>query len=128
MPQITIESDWHLAVSWAEPLDDNMLKAARGAVVETTRETMDRIQREMPVDTGWAQARWGAPEFGGIYIEEENGLTITHGAGIEPFEYIERLNEGSSSQAPAGFIDAAAEAAEIMLEEKINTGVDMMAS
>lgn len=126
--QISIESDWQLAVSWVEPFDDAMLNGVRGAVVETTKETQDRVQAEMPVDTGWAQARWGAPEYGGIYIEENNGLTITHGSSIEPFEYIERLNEGYSSQAPAGFIDSAAASAEIMLEQRVNEVVDKMAS
>lgn len=69
-----------------------------------------RIQEAMPVDTGAARARWGSPgAAGGIWLEEDDGLTITQGAGLEPFEYISRLNEGYSSQAPAGFIDVLAE-------------------
>lgn len=66
------------------------------------------IKIRMPVDTGRARASWGhsAPPAGsdeGIWIEQPDALSLTQGSAVE---YIEKLNEGSSQQAPAGFIDA----------------------
>lgn len=66
------------------------------------------IKIRMPVDQGTARASWGhsaapaAPDDG-IWIENEDELSITQGSKLP---YIERLNEGWSTQAPAGFIDA----------------------
>lgn len=67
-----------------------------------------RIKIKMPVDTGRARASWGhstapASPADGIWEEDERALSITQGSAVE---YIENLNEGSSQQAPAGFIDA----------------------
>ncbi len=66
------------------------------------------VKLQMPVDTGRARASWGhssAPALpgDGIWDEDEQGLSITQGSTVE---YIPALNEGSSSQAPAGFIDS----------------------
>lgn len=70
-------------------------------------QIMESVKRAMPVDTGAARARWGSPGApGGIWEVEDDGLSITQGAALEPYEYIIRLNEGSSTQAPAGFLDA----------------------
>lgn len=87
--------------------------------------------RVTPVDTGWARANWvpniGAPFEGtaGTREEAEAGLlnTAAQQSGLAsvattyklPLEihqtnnvpYIELLNEGSSSQAPAMFVQAA---------------------
>lgn len=65
------------------------------------------IKIRMPVDTGRARASWGhstapAAPGDGIWIEQFDKLSITQGSRVE---YIERLNEGWSRQAPAGFID-----------------------
>ncbi len=65
------------------------------------------IKIRMPVDTGRARASWGhsAPPAGpgdGVWIEDEADLSIEQGSNVE---YIEKLNSGSSKQAPAGFID-----------------------
>lgn len=92
-------------------------------VLETSNDLRDDIQAQMPVDTGWAQMRWGEPAYGGIWEESNAGLTIEQGSGIEPYEYIEKLNAGSSKQAPAGFIDVAAARAELKLESAIETMV-----
>lgn len=66
------------------------------------------IKIRMPVDQGTARASWGhstapAGVDDGIWIENEDDLSITQGSKLP---YIERLNEGWSTQAPAGFIDA----------------------
>jgi hypothetical protein len=81
-------------------------ESARRNVRVVSLNTKQRIMILMPVDTGAARARWGSPGApGGIWRELDGGLTIEQGAALEPYEYIEKLNEGSSTQAPAGFID-----------------------
>lgn len=66
------------------------------------------IKIRMPVDTGRARASWGhsaapADAGEGIWEEQLDALALTQGSRVP---YIEQLNEGSSQQAPAGFIDA----------------------
>jgi hypothetical protein len=76
-------------------------------------KVLGQVKIAMPVDTGAARARWGvAGAPGGIWIEQDAGMTIIQGAELQPYEYIEKLNEGSSQQAPAGFIDTIAYKAE----------------
>lgn len=75
------------------------------------------IKRRMPVRTGRARASWGhsTPPAGteeGIWVENENGLYIVQGSRVD---YIQYLNDGSSQQAPAGFIDAEQKRGETML-------------
>lgn len=81
------------------------------------------IQIRMPVDTGRARASWGneappppAEPGDGIWEEKDGGMTITQGSNVE---YIEYLNDGWSSQAPAGFIDAEEEAAASGFEQEL---------
>lgn len=81
--------------------------AAKNRVKIVSLRVLGRVKVQMPVDTGAARARWGIQgASGGIWQELDDGMTIVQGAGLEPYEYIERLNEGSSQQAPAGFLDA----------------------
>ncbi len=100
---------WEQYIAKISTLGGDVTNAVATALLEAAQNVQDRVQAEMPVDTGWAQARWGVPEYGGIWEVSEDGLSITQGASIDPYEYIIRLNEGSSTQAPAGFIDAAGE-------------------
>ncbi len=76
-----------------------------GEVQQNVAEGAQRIiadgKIQMPVDTGAARARWGT-----LYNELDGGMTVEVGAELDPYEYIEALNEGHSMQAPAGFIDA----------------------
>lgn len=89
-------------------------------VMEQSLKVLGQVKIVMPVDTGAARARWGVPgAAGGIWREEKYGMEITQGAALEPHEYIIELNEGSSQQAPAGFIDAIAYKAEEELTQKI---------
>lgn len=79
------------------------------------------VKIAMPVDTGRARASWGhstppASPADGIWEENERDLSITQGSRVE---YIEQLNEGSSQQAPAGFIDAIERRAAEELANKI---------
>lgn len=68
------------------------------------------IKIKMPVDTGRARASWGHSETpadvdDGIWEENQAELEIVQGSKVE---YIQALNEGSSRQAPVGFIDVEA--------------------
>lgn len=65
-----------------------------------------QVKLQMPVDTGAARASWGARGEAGIWYEQDNGTTHVQGSRLP---YIQRLNEGWSTQAPAGFIDVIAE-------------------
>lgn len=65
-----------------------------------------QAQVQMPVDTGAARASWGAQGGAGIWYEQDDGTTIVQGSRLP---YIQRLNEGWSTQAPAGFLDVIAE-------------------
>lgn len=109
------------------------------AVLEEGDNTREFVRLVMPIDTGWAQASYGYPEYGGIYdlADDDDGVSLEIGRDlseapqVNPFngkvvsyEYIEKLNEGSSVQAPAGFIDAAAEAADIRLAGNLENRLD----
>ena len=66
------------------------------------------VKIAMPVDTGRARSSWGhsrPPAYpdDGIWEENQQELEIVQGTTVE---YVQNLNEGSSQQAPAGFIDA----------------------
>lgn len=93
------------------------------AIVRRSAFGLERVIKErMPVDTGRAKASWGhstapasAPD--GIWVEDEAALTIEEGSAVE---YIALLNEGSSQQAPAGFIDVSAAVEEEILRQAID--------
>lgn len=111
--------------------------AARGSlrfvIDDLRRFTADQVQalglaihanltETTPVDTGWARSNWQMSA--GSPIESTLGLPGT--SGVPPLvvgyqlrqgpiyitnnvPYIQRLNEGYSQQAPAGFVQAAIE-------------------
>jgi hypothetical protein len=91
-------------------------KVMKQHVLRQSRITQRRIKIEMPVDTGRARSSWGNlypnnvfSELGdGIWEVSNAGLTILQGTNVP---YVVYLNEGWSSQAGAGFIDAAEVAA-----------------
>ena len=95
-------------------------------VMNKALKVLSQVKIAMPVDTGAARARWGVPgASGGLWEVLDDGLTVIQGAQLEPFEYIERLNEGSSMQAPAGFLDTIGYKAE---EELIQEIIDDIAN
>lgn len=80
-----------------------------------------RVKIRMPVDTGRARASWAhstppADPDDGIWEENERELWIEQGSKVQ---YIQRLNEGWSRQAPAGFIDAERMMAQRDLEDAV---------
>lgn len=114
---------WDAAELFISGLPEDLRIGLRGAVEDVSKEVQSRIQERMPVDTGWAQARWGEEMYGGFWEVREDGLEIWQGSEIEPYEYIEKLNEGSSVQAPAGFIDAEAERGALLLINKAEIAI-----
>ena len=114
---------WDAAELFISGLPEDLRIGLRGAVEDVSKEVQSRIQERMPVDTGWAQARWGEEMYGGFWEVREDGLEIWQGSEIEPYEYIEKLNEGSSVQAPAGFIDAEAERGALLLVDKAEVAI-----
>lgn len=105
-------------------------------VARIKNETILEIQRELvdatPVDTGWASHNWipsiGAPATvpGGLPAVEagiaEVMLCTDPDADryvTDPVHYMQYLAEGSSPQAAAGWIDAAAERATQRVEQRV---------
>lgn len=96
----------------------------RVRVVSFDAERMIKIK--MPVDTGRARASWGhstapADAGEGIWEEQQAALSLTQGSRVP---YIEQLNQGSSKQAPAGFIDAEERRAEQALADGLEQDVE----
>ena len=116
--------------AWAADLVNAMTTAAASEVLAESETLANNVEVVMPVLTGWAASRWGEPAVaGGIWEVSDNGLTIEQGSDLETiglFEYITKLNEGSSKQAPAGFIDVEAERAGDKLEARLNEIADMV--
>lgn len=117
--------------AWSADLKNLLTKAAADEVEAESEALANDVAAQMPVDTGWAQSRWAdAAVAGGIWEVRDNGLTIEQGsdlkAQLDLYEYITRLNEGSSKQAPAGFIDASAARAEEKLGNRLDQITDMI--
>ena len=117
---ITVTDDFQDEVSFARRLDDlTEGRVWQGVRAESLR-TMRNIKIAMPVDTGRARAGWGvftpsdlrSLSSGGaddaVWEEDQDNFSIEQGTTIV---YVPRLNDGYSSQAPAGFIDTEAERA-----------------
>lgn len=103
----------------AKEIEDGVTKAVREAALAIDR----RVIFSTPVDTGRARANWRAA-VGGPFVKELNSTNAGEAlsqaqaavAGSKPGQaiyisnnvpYITRLNEGSSAQAPAGFVEDA---------------------
>ena len=115
--------------AWASDLPQAFTKAAAGKVLDVSQQTASNVEMVMPVDTGWASRRWGNPAEYGLWEVSDDGLMIEQGSDlsvINMFEYIKKLNEGSSMQAPAGFIDVEADKAGDRLEGQLNEIADMV--
>jgi len=92
----------------------------------------ERLVVKTPVDTGWARSNWllsvgkailkpvGSKkdidtEAGAVGVGSILGWKFSQGSAFDTnnVPYIRKLNEGSSKQAPAGFVDKAVQAAVI---------------
>jgi hypothetical protein len=95
-------------------------------------DIVDTLIETTPVDTGWARANWvpsigqsvegpfgddqdvGTAEFAqSAGVAEMLGYDINKGPAFvtNSVPYIERLNQGSSTQAPSGFVETAIDSA-----------------
>lgn len=98
---------------------DDIKRKASQVIRAASFAVEKRIKVEMPVDTGRARASWGHWTPADIvragnwtqgdahWLEKDGGLTVEQGSNVP---YIVYLDQGSSTKAPAGFIDKAAEA------------------
>jgi len=111
MPRVTVEDTFAVEIQHSQVLNREFKEAVFGVVLAASVKARANIKAAMPVDTGAARARWGIAGGPGIWIEDRNALAVEQGAALEPYEYIKRLNEGYSHQAPAGFLDVEAERA-----------------
>ena len=106
-----------------------VLRMAKRAVRSVSFVIEGEVKKLMPKDTGRAAASWGRwtpgdlraanPDAGaGDAVWEEKGdFEITQGSNVD---YVGDLNDGTSQQAPAGFIDRAAEKAQRELNKEID--------
>lgn len=133
MPGQQIEIDAReiiVAAEWLTTVAATFRDVVKTELMAASLETVERVKREMPVDTGRARASWGSlagvfQPGDGVWEVEDDGLTIIQGSNVE---YIPALNEGHSKQAPAGFIDAAAEDLERSTLDKIEDGLSRLMS
>ncbi len=101
----------------------------RTEVIKKTLKIHENLMKTTPVDTGFAVNNWIpaiAIPFGGVAGSPEKVSGSESGAGVvnllswnlktpayitNNVNYVEKLNEGSSKQAPAGFIEKAIQGA-----------------
>jgi len=92
------------------------------------------VKDRMPKRTGRAAGSWGhwtpallrdqaGADAAGMAVWEvkDDGFTIEQGSNVE---YIDALNEGHSSQAPAGFLELAEKQGNAELEDEIDKIID----
>jgi hypothetical protein len=112
-----------------------LIRLIKQHVREVSFAVERRIKPSMPVDTGRARASWGhwtpqdihrisinnPPSPGdALWTEKDDGYTIEQGSNVG---YIASLNDGSSKQAPAGFIDRAEEAGQQAIDAKVEEAI-----
>jgi hypothetical protein len=118
--QFSVSDNWVTLQNSSYDLTPKMREAARKNVLIASTQALRMIKIRMPIDTGAARSSWGAKGANGIWIVSNNGMSITQGSKLP---YIEPLNNGSSTQAPAGFIDVEEEKAVTLFVN--NMAVDM---
>jgi hypothetical protein len=127
--KITMEVQDNKIGETFEKLGPEAKQEAKVTLREVALALMGGIKQDMPVDQGRARASWGewtpadlttadsgASEADAHYEEQDGGTTISQGSNVE---YIQELNDGSSTQAPAGFIDARFRAAHDLLLKNV---------
>lgn len=128
-----LQREQQFAAQFSSRLDNEVVKPA---VLTESTELEEKIVEAMPVDTGRARSSWGHsrpglmvkenPDFkasDAVWEVLDDGKTIIQGTDVI---YVPRLNEGSSRQAPAGFIDAPALLALEDLEKAVGDGAERL--
>lgn len=119
MPKISFDvSGWQLAESASKDDKTKLDEATRKNIMRSSLQAKRMIQIRMPIDIGAARSSWGARGEAGIWVVDNEGFLIIQGSKLF---YIEVLNEGSSTQAPPGFIDVEEEKAVRMFVEDMAT-------
>lgn len=97
----------------SDALRDRLGRWVQGAVQLLATELVRLLRERTPIDTGQARASW-------IIVPGPAGalLVVSEGA-----PYIRYLNLGSSSQAPAGFVEACIPEAIAIVEAQHGQGV-----
>ena len=126
-----VEFDFSQLVQLGKELEAS-LKQLKGdafkLLLHESEELRRKMKEDMPVDTGAARDSWGSVPAGavaakrlleGVWREDKDGLEIEQGSVRDAYNYIIRLNQGSSQQAPAGFIDDNFEKAQDSTDEAI---------
>lgn len=102
-------------------------KVTERVIAKIALDVTANLKETTPVDTGWARSNW-VPSVGAAFtgtIGSPSAVTSSGGEGAiagyrlgqgsvfisNNVPYIGRLNEGYSSQAPAGFVQRAVEKA-----------------
>ncbi len=80
----------------SDALRDRLGRFVTGAAVDLANETLGILREVTPVDTGAARAGWRIEPGAAGAVSVRNDE-----------EHVRYLNEGSSKQAPAGFVEAA---------------------
>lgn len=99
-----------------DTVDQTIRKRVWPTMRRLTFKAIREVKNRMPVDTGRARADWGShAEFNKAKLETEHGSTLV---------YVPLLNQGSSTQAPAGFIDAIAFRVAVELTAEMGADVE----
>lgn len=122
MTKVTI-TGWEAIIAEASAAATQLKQSIKEDVQTEAMEAVRNIKIAMPVDTGRARASWGSPEAEGIFYYEDDGMTNVQGTNVV---YVDELNQGSSRQAPAGFIDAEEEARANSLAERIENRLGLV--
>jgi uncharacterized protein CbrC (UPF0167 family) len=110
---------------------DEFEQAVTRVVQGLTLDIVADLQEKTPVDTGWARANW-IPNIGGQFSDSPVGQRIKGSIDVATQQtaiakiatqfrvgppihitnnvpYIQKLNKGTSKQAPAGYVDSTIE-------------------
>ena len=127
--KITVKSDLKPEAQEMPRRRNALLSSVKRMVRSVSFELERNVKNEMPVDTGRARASWGhwtpgdlrgpsdARASDAVWKETDDGLTIEQGSNVE---YIAGLNDGSSKQAPRGFLDVLEERAVDLLDARVD--------
>lgn len=123
---VQISDNWVVLKNDSYDDTPKLREAARKNIRISAFSAMRMIKIRMPVDTGAARASWGSKGAAGIMEFPDNGMTNVQGSTLG---YIEELNNGHSSQAPAGFLDVEQEkAVNLFVENMTNDMVKIIGS
>lgn len=78
----------------SDKIRSQLEQAVAGVKTEFASRLLAKLRERTPVRTGFTQSRWTS-------VEDGSAIDVTS----DQLETLMRLNDGSSQQAPAGFIE-----------------------